>query len=65
MTYSEGDGGDIEEEQLMEITTFALPTRRGERLLQTHTLVGQEVQLPSFDRKRATELYLLSNQNMS
>ena len=38
---------------------------RGERLLQTQTLIGQEVQLPSSDWTRATKLYLLSNQSMS
>ena len=37
---------------------------RGEQLLQTDTLIGQEVQLPSSDWTRATELYLLSNQSM-
>ena len=38
---------------------------RGERLLRTHILIGQEVQFPSSDWTRATELYLLSNQTMS
>ena len=34
---------------------------RAERILQTHTLIGQYVQLPSSDWTRATELYLLSD----
>ena len=34
-----------------------------ERLLQIHTLIGQEVKLSSCCPIRATELYLLSNQN--
>ena len=38
---------------------------RDERLLQTRTLIGQEVQLPSSDWTRASKLYLLSNQSMS
>ena len=37
----------------------------GERLLQTLTLIGQEVELPSFGWTTATELYLLSDQSMS
>ena len=41
------------------------PVHRGERLLQTHILIGQEAQLPSSDWTRAIELYLLSNLNMS
>ena len=40
-------------------------TARGERLLQTHTLIGQEVQLHKSDGTRATELYILSNQSKS
>ena len=32
------------------------PGYRGKRLLQTHTLIGQEVQLPSSDWTRATQL---------
>ena len=38
---------------------------RGERLLQIHILIEQEVQLPSSDWPRATELYILSNQTIS
>ena len=38
---------------------------RGERLLQTLTLIGQEVQLSSSCPTRATGRYLLSNQSMS
>ena len=38
---------------------------RGGRLLQTHTLIGQEVQLSSSDWTTATEFYLLSNQSTS
>ena len=38
---------------------------RGERLLQTHTLIGQEVQISSSDWTTATELHLLSNQSKS
>jgi len=38
---------------------------RGEQLLQTQILIGQAVLLPSSDWTRATELYLLSNQNIS
>ena len=38
---------------------------RGGWLLQTHTLIGQELQLSSSDWTRATELYLLSNQSIS
>ena len=38
---------------------------RGERLLQTSTLIGQEIQLSSSCPIRASELYLLSDQNMS
>ena len=37
---------------------------RGEQLLQTHVLIGQEVQLPSSDWRRAPDLNLLSNQIM-
>ena len=37
----------------------------GEWILQTHTLIGQQVQLPSYDWTRATQLYLFSNQNVS
>ena len=35
------------------------------RLLQTHTLIGQEELLASYDWTRATELYLLSYHSMS
>ena len=38
---------------------------RGERLLQTSTLIGQEIQLSSSGPIRARELYLISNQNTS
>ena len=38
---------------------------RGERLSQTHFLIGQGLQLPSSYWPRATELYLLSNLNES
>ena len=38
---------------------------RGERLLQTHTPIGQEIQLSSSCPIRDEELYLLSNHNMS
>ena len=38
---------------------------RGERLLQTNFLIGQEGQLPSYDWTRATESHTLSNQNAS
>ena len=38
---------------------------RGERLLQTHILIGQEVQLPSSDLTRATELFPLFDHNTS
>ena len=38
---------------------------RGERLLQTHILSGQDVQIPSSDWTRATALYILSDLNMS
>ena len=37
---------------------------RGERLLQTHTLIGQEAQLPRSDWTRGVKLYLLSDQSM-
>ena len=40
------------------------PGVRGERLLQTHTLIGQEVQLPRSDWTRVNKLYLLSNQSL-
>ena len=49
-------------------TTFSLycaHNSRGERLLQTHILIGQELQLHSSCPTRARNLYLLSNQNMS
>ena len=46
---------------LIAASSPAAPSSRGERLLQTHTLIGQELQLPSFDWARAAELYLLSN----
>ena len=38
---------------------------RGGRLLQTLILIGQEVQLPSSEWTRATELFILSDQNKS
>ena len=38
---------------------------RGEWLLQTHTLTGQNKPLPSSDWIRADKLYPLSNQSMS
>ena len=38
---------------------------RGERILQIHTLTGQELSLPSSDWTRANKLFLLSNQIMS
>ena len=38
---------------------------RGERLLQTYMMIGQEVQLSSSDWTRATDLHLLSNQSTS
>ena len=47
-------------QQCKNVTSCA----RGERLLQTHVLIGQEVQLPRPDWTRATELYILSNQSM-
>ena len=40
------------------------PRHRGERLLQTSTLIGQKVQLSSSCPIRARERYLLSNQSM-
>ena len=41
------------------------PAPRGERLLQTYTLIGREIQLQSFCPIRAREFSLLSNQSMS
>ena len=41
------------------------PWFRGERLLETHNLIGKEVQLPSSDWTTAAKLHLLSNQNIS
>ena len=38
---------------------------RGERLSQTYSLIGQEIQFSSYCPIRARELYLLSNQNVS
>ena len=40
------------------------PTARGERLLQTHTLIGQKIQQSSSCPIRARTLYLLPNQGM-
>ena len=40
------------------------PVNRGERLLQTPTLIGQDIQLSSSCPIRARQLHLLSNQSM-
>ena len=41
------------------------PVVRGERLLQTLSMIGQEIQLSSSCPIRATELYISSNQSSS
>ena len=52
-------------QDMLNYVLICQPLGRGERLLQTQIVIGQEVQLPSSDWTRATELYLLSSQSMS
>ena len=64
----EGVQGEVNrgfEEGAAQAAEGGVAGTRAKRLLQTHTPIGQEVQLPSFDWTRAAKLYLLSNQSMS
>ena len=54
--YQVGSNGMLHYGQLV-------PKGRGERLLQTSTLIGKEIQLSSSNPITARELYLLSNQS--
>ena len=56
--------GKVNVDELYPGLETRLPAR-GERLLQTHTLIGQEIQLSSSCPIRDRELYQLSNRNMS
>ena len=46
------------------VSTLGLTHSRVGRLLQTYTLIGQELKLSSLDWTKATELDLLSNQSV-
>ena len=63
-SFNAGAAAEGDAQMRALINTYLSLCARGERLLQTHTLIGQEVQLPSPDWTRATELYLLTNQSM-